>query len=737
MAKRLNILNEEKVVLSPLYERRIKNLRADKQKINKEKINALGSINIDDHGFVYFPDFKFKPTITKSHGKVTGMYEIGVNFRRFLEESPQYTNKNSALGGAWISYLVNYVPMGISPDDYPYDLKEIWDKYFITQPGFGAMNHCAGDIEVGLKLGWKGLLDKIRYYREFNNPKDTEFYDGEEELVLGIIDWVKKIAAHARALAETETNPDDKNSLNEIADMNEKLAEYPPETMREACQFIAHFQSVDRMYFSGGALDQLDEKLRPYYEKDVKHGILTDEQAVWYIASLFFNDTHYSQIAGLTPDGSHDMTSRLSFIILDAMHYIKIPVNLALRVHDNVNKTLLRRSLEYMIEDGSGVCYSCNVGCEDGYAKNGFAPALGRMRAKVGCNWTAIPGREYPLQDVTRVNMAQALIFALDDLKELTKENGDNDNIEILFDRFKSHLKIMVDSILKGFDKHFEVISRNKPEIVYNLFMHGPIERGLNCAEGGVDIMDLNIDGIALATVADSFAAVEQRIIKEKKLSFAELFDVLDKNFEGGEDIRLMLKNIKRFGDPDSSATLWAEKIRDEFVKLCRQNTPKYNIKTIPGMFSHGDIFAYGKNLKATPNGRFSGEPISHSNEPDPGFARGLDSFSPSLKATAVAKLQAGYGNSAPLHLDIDTAMLSANGGIDALIALIHTHNHMGGTLINMNCLSEQKLREAHENPSSHPDLVVRVTGYSAFFGSLSKDYRQQIIDRFLSANQR
>jgi formate C-acetyltransferase len=164
------------------------------------------------------------------------------------------------------------------------------------------------------------------------------------------------------------------------------------------------------------------------------------------------------------------------------------------------------------------------------------------------------------------------------------------------------------------------------------------------------------------------------------------------------------------------------------------RNTPKHNIKVLPGLFSHGDIYSYGRRLKATPNGRFEGEPISHSNEPDPGFARGLDSFSPSLKATAVAKLQAGYGNSAPVHLDIDTNMLSNSGGIDALISLIHTHNHMGGTLINMNCLSEQKLREAHENPAKHPDLVVRVTGYSAFFASLSKEYRQQIIDRFLSA---
>ena len=57
----------------------------------------------------------------------------------------------------------------------------------------------------------------------------------------------------------------------------------------------------------------------------------------------------------------------------------------------------------------------------------------------------------------------------------------------------------------------------------------------------------------------------------------------------------------------------------------------------------------------------------------------------------------------------------------------------MGGTLINLNCLTKERLLKAHENPDKYPDLLVRVTGYSAFFASLSKEYRQQIIDRFLS----
>ena len=64
--------------------------------------------------------------------------------------------------------------------------------------------------------------------------------------------------------------------------------------------------------------------------------------------------------------------------------------------------------------------------------------------------------------------------------------------------------------------------------------------------------------------------------------------------------------------------------------------------------------------------------------------------------------MQPGYGNSSPLHLDIDTDMLEREGGVDALMALILTHNQMGGTLINLNCLSKQTLLEAHEDPSTH-----------------------------------
>ena len=727
----MKIFNTDKVCISSKYQDLIDNIRADKIEINNKKTELRHHINIDDHGFIIFPDFKFTPSSLDENGLVVGMCAIGENFRRFLNEIPKYLNTNSALATCWIGSLSEFMPLGVRPQDKPSELQPIIHKYGILQSGFGGMNHLCPDMSIGLKLGWTGILEKIRRCRLEVNPIDPSFYDGEENLVLGIIEWVEAHAVQAEKMAELESNAFKKDNLLKIANINHKLTKEAPQTFWEACQFLAHFQSVDRMYFCGGALGQYDELLKYYFEKDIEDGILSEEEAVWICASLYFNDTHYGQIAGLTPDGSRDVTSRVSFILLDAMHALRIPTNLGIRVSPKCNNELLKRCVEYTLSDGQGVCYSLEKGISEGFAKNGYPVELGRMRVKSGCNWAAVPGREYPLQDVTRLNMAMALHHALNDLKE---EESENRSIEKLWSFFEKHLDIMVDCIKKSYDKHYEVVANNQPEIVLNLFMHGTIERGLNCSNGGVDIMNLNIDGISLATVTDSFAALEQRIEKEQKITWDKMFSILENNWENAAIEQAMMKSIKKFGSPNSIANDWAIRIRDLFVHLCKKSlTPKHNLMIIPGLFSHGDVYMYGDQTPATPNGRFCGDPISHSSEPDPGFAQGLDTFSPALKANTVALAQAGYGNSAPLHLDIDTGLINSNKGIDALVSLINAHEQMGGTLINLNCVSRKTLIEAHEDPTSHPDLVVRVTGYSAFFASLSKEYRQQIVDRFLT----
>jgi formate C-acetyltransferase len=95
--------------------------------------------------------------------------------------------------------------------------------------------------------------------------------------------------------------------------------------------------------------------------------------------------------------------------------------------------------------------------------------------------------------------------------------------------------------------------------------------------------------------------------------------------------------------------------------------------------------------------------------------------------------MQPGWGNSAPLQIDFDKHLAQECGGIEAVEALIKTHNAQGGTLVNINVISKQQILEAHADPEKYPDLVVRVTGYSAYFKMLSPEYRQQVVDRILA----
>jgi len=98
----------------------------------------------------------------------------------------------------------------------------------------------------------------------------------------------------------------------------------------------------------------------------------------------------------------------------------------------------------------------------------------------------------------------------------------------------------------------------------------------------------------------------------------------------------------------------------------------------------------------------------------------------------AIARVQPGHGNTAPMQIEIEPSVTAEEGGVALISALIEDHFENGGTLINLNVIDAARIIEAHANPSAHPDLVVRVTGFSAYFASLSPKFRQLVVDRIL-----
>lgn len=733
------------------YGERLKILHERKLRETREKQEAVGPMDRDDQGNVLLPpdareaveavsgsgevvtDFVLKGFAVESNhpsGGFFGPRAMGSNFRRLLEAHPTYIDPVNSMAGRYMVNFNSYREPRWNPDfDYSH-LEPEHEKYGIT-PGIGGLQHFCPDLSIGLELGWGGLLEKVRRCRAAN-PNAEGFYDGLADVIRGVQDWIQRHAEAAREMAQTEERPQLRQNLATMAESCEHLTTEPPRTLREACQWLTFFQAVAKMYNGSGEWGQLDELLRPFYERDREAGNLADEEAVFHIACLLLSETAYAQLGGPDADG-RDLTSPVSFLILEAVHRLRAPANIGIRVGDGLSEDLFRRGLEILFEDRMGFPkFIGDRSVTEGFARNGYPVELARTRIYAGCHWLAIPGREYTLSDLIKIDLARVFDTAFG---EMINDEHAAPSVSELRGRFTRHLRRAIEVVAEGIDIHMAHMHEVFPELYLDLFCHGPVKQGLDITHGGVEFYNLGVDAASLATVADSFAALEQRIEREKRWTWGEMADLLADNWSGpgGEAARLSMRNIPRYGSGGSRADSWARRISQSFTGLVTREPTPDGYRMIPGLFSWAKNIDFGRELGATPNGRRAGDPVSHGPNPDPGFNAGKPG-TPTQLALAVASVQPGYGNTAPLQLDLDVRSVDDEAGMARVEALIRTHFETGGTLVNINVVDGGILLEAHKDPSRHPDLIVRVTGFSAYFASLSEELREYVVDRMVAA---
>jgi pyruvate-formate lyase len=737
------------VASSLTYAERIRSLREEKMRQTEEKQRVLGAMDYDDWALVLPPPelrkinelmgasgvpirdcllSSFTPEPSHPSGGFFGPVSVGRNFRKLLDAHPTYVDPMSSLAGAYMTNFYSYRQPHWNPD-LSFEFLAAPQKKYKLEHGIGGVQHFCQDFTIGLTLGWKGILANIRSHRAGTTEKKAlDFYQGLEDVVLGLQGWIERTAEDAEIRSHDERRPELKENLLELAAMNRRLAHEPPSTFREACQWMLWHLLAARMYDGSGSVGRLDNLLLPYYEREHAAGTLSDEEATFHIACLLVRDTGYIQLGGYDAAGRDD-TSRVSYLILDAIDQLTIPGNIGVAVGDGIDRGLLQRGIEMQFRNRNGIPKFLGLDrTAEGFARNGYPLSLGRDRVYAGCHWCAIPGREYTLNDIVKIHLGIVFDVALRDMMDKEPAKA---STALLMGYFTRHLREAVAATAKGIDFHLEHMGEVFPELVLDLLCHGTVEKGRDAADGGVEFYDLGIDATALATVADSFAALEQRVEQEKKLTWQEMLGLLDSDWAGadGEARRLLMKGSARYGSGGSIADAWARRISAEFTAAVSGITTPKGQRLIPGIFSWALVIAMGKSLGATPNGRKKGDPISHGANPHPGFRR--DGAATAI-ASAVAEVQPGFGNTAPLQMDIDPTVIKGADGPGIVESLITTHFSLGGTQINLNVVDAKTVLEAYEDPSRHPDLVVRVTGFSAYFASLSPVMRKFVVDRII-----
>ena len=306
------------------------------------------------------------------------------------------------------------------------------------------------------------------------------------------------------------------------------------------------------------------------------------------------------------------------------------------------------------------------------------------------------------------------------------------DSTQLLWELYQRHMARAVEVTAECIAFHLRYQQYYEPELMLNLISHGPIEKGLDMTCGGAMYYNLCMDGSAIATVADSFGALQQRVEEEKRIDWETLYHHLKTDFQdkGGELVRQMLSRSARYGGGNTISDQWAVKISESYSNQVRSVSQKYpGYQFIPGWFSWSNTIVLGRQVGATPNGRKAGASVTHGANPTPGFRKdgALTAMSNSICA-----VQPGYGNTAPVQLELDPGMGRGEEAVQKIADYIMTLFEQGATLLNINIVNGQQILEADKDPSKYPNLVVRVTGFTAYFCSLTPEFRKLVVDRIL-----
>jgi len=121
------------------------------------------------------------------------------------------------------------------------------------------------------------------------------------------------------------------------------------------------------------------------------------------------------------------------------------------------------------------------------------------------------------------------------------------------------------------------------------------------------------------------------------------------------------------------------------------------------------------------------GEPFASSIAP----SNGRDIKGPTALLNSVNRVDAAkFANGINLNLKFDAGTIGGERGRSALQSLFETYFARGGMQVQLNVLDPAILREARDNPGTHPNILVRISGYSAYFSDLTPAMQEEIIRR-------
>lgn len=663
----------------------------------------------------------------------------------------------------------------------PKEVNDAWDagvtdETWVCAAGLG--NEIV-DYKMVVEKGLEDVLTRIQEKKDSIDILDPDalkqlhFLEAAKLGNEAVLNYSNRLADKCEEEAGKTDDSEYKKELMELAEICRYVPFHPARTFQEAVQSIFMVLLAVHMESNGHAisLGRFDQYVYPLYKKDIEEGRITKEKALEIIECFFIKcnelnklrswpDTEFFMgyqmfinlaICGQTVEGK-DATNDISRMCIQACREVKlITPSVSVKCFDGTTDEVLMDALEATIEHKGGMPAFYNdkafikILREMGVAEEDLVDWCpdGCIEASIPGKWDfAAKGPWLSIEKVLEITLnngkdpATGTVFRKPD-----KDIVASSSMEDIFEEYKKTLKYFLD--LNCLTEHIndEVHVRYDLNAFRSSLVQDCIGRCLDLVEGGALYSADGGPTAGTISAGDALTGIEYLVFDKKILTMEQLLHACATNFEDesttptGKEIQMIMKNkVPKFGNDDDYADKWVVAI-EEYVGHSLNHdykSSKYGKGPVPCCFAYSQTpvtgnISFGSRIGATPDGRSAGEPVNNGVSP----ANGSERNGATAACNSVAKIPTIYDQKGNIfNMRLAPSTIANQESRQKILDMMRALFDKDAEQIQFNVVDNEVLKEAQKRPEDFPDLMVRVSGYSALFTSLGVACQNDVINR-------
>ena len=624
-----------------------------------------------------------------------------------------------------------------------HDLKTQFNKEVLTEDTLGMFIDCEYPMIAtarlsGMMLDYPKLLDKgiggLRsdLLEKLKEQPDNNFYKAGIQCLDIFVDCASHLQQDAR---DQMASADEKRQkeLERICQALENIKEKKPGTFHEAMQLFWLFALLAGVINYG----RLDDYLGPYLVADLKSGRLTDEEAYRYIHSLWtMIENRRTTVNGRKHPKEADVFLHIAMKVAKNCRYVE--PQFTLRFDKETSEEIWDEALDAL---GAGATYPTLYNDDVNVPAVMYGMRVDEKTAEqyvpFGCTEFVIQGQSTGTPNIC-INLLKLLTIYMNDgidpidgkrksgpvpLKKLEEYQ----TFEEFYDGYKALLDYYLDLSVKAQYHSYEVMNQHVSFLFTSLLTDDCIARGKALLDGGVRYLGGTNETYGNINTSDSLWVIRDLVFNQKKYTLRQLNDAMLANFNGYEALRKDCLNCDKYGNDLETADTMANDLYEFVAKGVRDRGIAIGMQYFLIVISNNQLNTeWGNRTAASPDGRLSCMYMNPANNPQ----GGANKSGPTAMLNSLAKFDAKYHGGSVQNIKFSPSMFNENRAV--IKSLFKTYFAKGGCHLMVTVVDKGVLEDAVEHPENYPDLIVRVSGFSAVFVDLSPNIQQELLSRVL-----